>query len=164
MYNDESAKLNPFSGFLITFIVAMRNIHFFFQSPLPTLRERTALKAFLIKQSRRLGRPIHTLNIIFCSDPYLISINQQFLQHNEYTDIITFDLSNSSTQPLHAEIYISIDRVRDNAKQLAVSFKQELHRVIFHGTLHLMGYKDKKKSDIALMRSMEDRLLTAYFT
>jgi rRNA maturation RNase YbeY len=90
-------------------------------------------------------------------------MNRDYLNHNEYTDIITFDLSDSPSGPLTAEIYISVDRIRENARKLQVPVTQELHRVVFHGVLHLLGYKDKKKADQALMRSKEDELLSAYF-
>jgi rRNA maturation RNase YbeY len=108
-------------------------------------------------------RPLGSLNIIFCSDEHLLGINRDFLQHDYYTDIITFDLSASSNAPLEAELYISVDRVKENATTLGQPFYRELHRVIFHGLLHLLGYKDKQKKDQALMREMEERLLEAYF-
>lgn len=142
----------------------MRNIRFFFQLPVPFLRKRTALKAFLMNRSKKFGRPINTLNIIFCTDAFLLSMNRDYLNHNEYTDIITFDLSDSPSGPLTAEIYISVDRIRENARKLQVPVTQELHRVVFHGVLHLLGYKDKQKADQALMRSKEDELLSAYFS
>jgi len=90
----------------------------------------------------------------------LLEINQQFLNHDFYTDIITFDLSEKdSTQ---AEIYISIDRVKDNAKSLGTSFKSEIHRVIFHGALHLCGYKDKPGVEQVKMRQKEEFYLSKY--
>ena len=107
-----------------------------------------------------MGRPIHSLNIIFCSDDYLLSINQQYLNHDYFTDIITFDLSEQNE--VTADIYISIDRVRENAKALGVSIKNELHRVVFHGALHLCGYKDKKPAEIKIMRAKEEGLLSRY--
>ena len=91
-----------------------------------------------------------------------MEINRQFLQHDFYTDIITFDLT-SQNQPLMAEIYISIDRVRENAKLANESINRELHRVIFHGVLHLCGYKDKNKSQKNEMRRMEELCLGKYF-
>ena len=90
-----------------------------------------------------------------------MEINRQFLTHDFYTDIITFDLS--ETDVIQAEIYISIDRVKDNALQLGVSFKSELHRVIFHGVLHLCGYKDKIKVEKEEMRKKEEFFLAKYF-
>ncbi len=90
----------------------------------------------------------------------MLAINRQFLSHDFYTDIITFDLSDSNA--IQAEIYISVDRVKDNAAQLGVSFKSELHRVIFHGVLHLCGYKDKKRKEIEKMRSTEGFYMNKY--
>ena len=88
----------------------------------------------------------------------LLKINQDFLQHNYYTDIITFGLQEPG-QPIEAEIYISIDRVKDNAIQHGVGYENEMMRVLFHGALHLCGYKDKKKSEIQEMRAKEDQYL-----
>ena len=91
----------------------------------------------------------------------ILEINRQFLKHDFYTDIITFDLSEGSSTM--AEIYISIDRVKENASKMGVSFKSELHRVLFHGVLHLCGYKDKSARDIKIMREKEDFYLFQYF-
>jgi rRNA maturation RNase YbeY len=92
-----------------------------------------------------------------------LSINKQFLNHDFYTDIITFDLAAHPSDPIQAEIYISIQRVKENATTLNIPFTKELHRVIFHGLLHLLGYRDKLKKDQLTMRSMEDKLLLLYF-
>lgn len=127
------------------------------------LKQRNRLKLFLATAAQARKRPLGSLNIIFCSDEHLLGINRDYLQHDYYTDIITFDLSLSSKAPLEAELYISIDRVKENAASLGQPFYRELHRVIFHGLLHLMGYKDKKKKDQDQMREMEDRLLAEYF-
>jgi rRNA maturation RNase YbeY len=127
------------------------------------LKQRNRLKSFLASTAESSKRPLGSLNIIFCSDEHLLGINRDFLQHDYYTDIITFDLSASSKAPLEAELYISVDRVKENAITLGQPFYRELHRVIFHGLLHLLGYKDKQKKDQALMREMEDRLLGEYF-
>ncbi len=104
---------------------------------------------------------MESLDIIFCDDTYLLELNSEFLKHDYYTDILSFRLS-SIGKPLIAEIYISIDRVRDNAKNLNSSFKSELHRVIFHGVLHFCGYKDKSPADLLKMRTMENKWLTRY--
>ncbi|RNC88151.1 MAG: rRNA maturation RNase YbeY [Winogradskyella sp.] len=94
------------------------------------------------------------INYIFCSDDYLHKINVEYLNHDTLTDIISFDYSVG--KELHGDIYISVDRVRDNAKDFDVSFLNELSRVMAHGVLHYCGYKDKEKKDIELMRSKED--------
>lgn len=141
----------------------MSSIQFFCLKPAPVLRERNRLKSFLLKRASLEKKSIASLNVIFCDDAYLLSINRDFLKHDYYTDIITFDLSPSKKSPIEAEIYISLDRVRENAMVHQTTYKTELHRVIFHGLLHLLGYRDKKQADQLLMRKMEDRLLKAYF-
>lgn len=136
-------------------------VQFHFLSSSFSLKDRTALKSFILKAFSKYNKKLDNLNFIFCTDDYLLSINQQFLQHDYYTDIITFDLSEK--KEIIGEIYISIDRVRDNALKENNSFKEELHRVIFHGVLHLCGFKDKSKSEITEMRKHEQILLNLYF-
>lgn len=126
-----------------------------------TLNNRVALKSFIEKRVKKEGLSIESLNYVFCSDKYLLEINKQFLDHNYYTDIISFDLSEVPGQ-LIGEVYISIDRVKDNAKTHGATYKEELLRVIFHGALHFCGYKDKKPADAKKMRQMEDLWLSAY--
>ena len=101
-----------------------------------------------------------SLQFIFCSDDFLLDINKQYLKHNYYTDIITFNLG---ADVIEGEIYISIDRVKENAANYNTSFKRELHRVIFHGVLHLCGYKDKLNEEKMIMRAKEVRYLQEYF-
>ena len=127
-----------------------------------SLKERGRLKAFIATLFRKEGQSFTTMDYIFCSDKALLEINKTHLQHNYYTDIITFNMSEPN-KPVVGEIYISIDRVRDNAQDFDQSFRQELHRVIFHGALHLCGYKDKTPKDVRRMREMEDKYLKAYF-
>lgn len=98
----------------------------------------------------KIGR----INYLFCSDEYIYKTNVQFLQHDTYTDIITFDYVEGSI--LSGDILISVDRVEDNARLFNVSFYQELCRVIIHGILHLIGFKDKTESDAATMRAKEN--------
>jgi len=126
-----------------------------------TLANKVALKSFIEKKVKKEGYTIDSLTYVFCSDKFLLKINKDFLSHDYYTDIISFDLSEIPGQ-LIGEVYISVDRVRDNAKTHGTSLKEELHRVIFHGALHFCGYKDKKPADAKKMREMEDRWLTAY--
>jgi len=126
-----------------------------------TLANRTALKAFIEKAIKKEGLRIETLQYIFCSDKYILGINKSYLQHDYYTDIISFDLSETNGS-LIGEVYISIDRVKDNAKTHKTSLKEELLRVIFHGALHFCGYKDKKPADIKKMRAQEDKWLKSY--
>ncbi len=140
----------------------MQKVQFYFLDRNPVLKERTRLKAFIEKlflaEKKKLGK----LSYIFCSDEHLLSINRDFLKHDFYTDVITFDLSSSKNE-IEGEVYVSVDRIKDNAKQLGVSFKEELHRVVFHGALHLCGYKDKHKTDQKQMRQTENKYLNLLF-
>ncbi len=120
------------------------------------------LKLFLEKMLSKSGQNHFELDIIFCDDQYLLDINRRFLKHDYYTDIITFDLSDSNDF-LKAELYISGEMVSENAKNQLVSFKNEIHRVIFHGVLHLLGYTDKTASKKVELRKMEDIWLSLYF-
>jgi probable rRNA maturation factor len=106
------------------------------------------------------GADIHEINFIFSSDSYLLTLNRGFLKHNTLTDIITFDNSSQSDSSLEGEIYISIDRVKENADKFHVPFEDELNRVMIHGVLHLLGYNDKKPSEKALMRKKEEACLS----
>jgi rRNA maturation RNase YbeY len=138
------------------------NISFHFLKPI-SLTNRGHLKKFIERLSKQEKKKINTLAIIFCSDDYLLQINRSFLSHNYYTDIITFDLSEKNSQLIDAEIYISIGRVRENAELHQTTYKQELHRVVFHGVLHLCGYKDKSAAHKKIMRNKEDQYLSLYF-
>jgi len=114
-----------------------------------TLREW--IKSTIIAE----GYKLKELNYIFCSDSYLIELNRQYLNHDTYTDIITFD--NSETEgTITGDIFISIERIRENAVKFSGNEADELHRVIIHGALHLLGYKDKTKADKELMTQKED--------
>jgi len=126
-----------------------------------TLGNRLALKTFIERSLKKEGLTIETLQFIFCSDKYLLGINKSYLKHDYYTDIISFDLSETKGK-LIGEVYISIDRVKDNAKTHKTALKEELLRVIFHGALHFCGYMDKKPADIKKMRSQEDKWLKSY--
>ncbi|MES2003735.1 MAG: rRNA maturation RNase YbeY [Bacteroidota bacterium] len=122
---------------------------------------KTAIKSFVATIFKKEKRALASITYVFCSDAFLLQMNRDFLQHDYYTDIITFGLSEKG-EPVEAEVYISLDRVRDNAKTLGTAFKAEALRVIFHGALHLCGYKDKKKSEILLMRQKEDHYLRLF--
>ncbi len=131
-------------------------INFFNQSVSLSLRHRKKLKLVLIQLINQEKKSITSgeVNVIFCSDEYLYSLNTSFLNHNTLTDIITFDYSEGNT--LGGDIFISIERVRENAKIFLQSSKTELSRVIIHGFLHLCGYKDKTKREKKLMTLKED--------
>jgi len=116
---------------------------------------RTWIRNTIISENHRLK----LLNFIFCSDAYLLNINKEYLNHDTYTDIITFDNSDVE-QEIAGDIFISIDRVEENAKELELDATEELHRVIIHGTLHLLGYSDKNKTSKAQMTDKEDHYLS----
>jgi len=107
------------------------------------------------------GGEVAALSIIFCSDEDMLELNQQHLKHDYYTDIITFDYSNKDF--ISGDLFVSIDRVLDNAVSWKTTFEEEFHRVVFHGVLHLMGYQDKEDHEIALMRQKENYYLTKLF-
>ena len=146
----------------MTSALSTPKIHFHFLEGGFTFSERSSLKAFIETLFKREKKKLSGLTYIFCSDEYLLEINKQYLKHDFYTDIITFGLSDPG-EPISGEIYISIDRVRDNAVQFKTTLKKEIHRVIFHGALHLCGFRDKKKEEELLMRKMEEKYLTLYF-
>jgi probable rRNA maturation factor len=139
---------------------SISKVCFFFQDVNPSLANRTGLKKYIQSVFKKEGKKLDSLNCIFCSDETLLKINREYLKHDFYTDIITFDFS--ETGAINAEIYISTDRVGENARKLEVSFKSELHRVIFHGVLHLCGYNDKTKAEIKRIREKEDHYLKKY--
>lgn len=122
-----------------------------------TLRHKNHIRHWVNRICKQHGYQISELQYVFCTDPFLLDINRQFLEHDYFTDIITFD--NTVQKKLSVEAYISIDRVKDNAKDLGLPFTNELHRVMIHGVLHALGFKDKTKKDIALMRATEDDAL-----
>ncbi len=137
---------------------------FYIQDVKTDLKNKRELSIFLdglVRRHLTWVRTVH-LNYVFCSDDYLLHINKEFLDHDTYTDIITFNLSEKENE-LSGEIYISEDRVRENAEKFITSYNQELHRVIFHGALHLCGFKDKKETDKKEMRHQENLCLKEYF-
>lgn len=136
-------------------------IKFHFQKPC-TLRNRNMLRNWLLRTFRAYKTPLASLNVIFCSDEFLLNINKTYLQHDYYTDVITFNYS-AKEEPVEGEIYISIDRSAENAKTEKVSFTYELHRVMFHGVLHLCGLTDHSAFEKANMTKHENRLLSGYF-
>jgi rRNA maturation RNase YbeY len=138
------------------------DINFNFQKNI-SLTNRNRLKQFIIKIFKTEKVALESMSYVFCSDEFLLQINKDYLKHDYYTDIISFDLSPSKNSPIIGEIYISVDTIRDNAKRFETTIQQELHRVIFHGALHMCGYKDKTKKDQALMTIKEDEYLSLYF-
>ena len=129
------------------------------------LKNKRILSAFIDGLITKYMKKVETaeLSFIFCDDDYLLEMNKRYLDHDTFTDIITFDLSESK-KSLEGEIYISIPRVKENAKLYKTTYLDELHRVIFHGVLHLCHFKDKKEKDRKIMRENEDYCLEHYKT
>jgi rRNA maturation RNase YbeY len=150
-----------FTNFENMSIQTDRKIKFFFQTQGITLKNRNRLKNYLGNVLKKEGKHLLYINYIFCSDRYLLNVNRTYLAHDYYTDILTFDLS-SGGDAIEAEIYISIDRIRENARTVGVFISQEIHRVMIHGILHLCGYKDKSRSDRSKMRLKENHYLAKY--
>ena len=124
-----------------------------------SVRGKRELARWLNQVLNNEGMQLGFISISFCSDKHLLGINKSALQHDYYTDIITFQL-NEKNEAIEGDLYISIDRVKDNAKTLGIRWREELKRVIVHGVLHLCGYKDKTKKDLELMRKKENEYLS----
>ncbi|HML58566.1 MAG TPA: rRNA maturation RNase YbeY [Ferruginibacter sp.] len=135
-------------------------IQFNYQTPV-RIRHIRLLKSFLQDIIRSEKYTPGPLSFVFCTDDFLLQINQQYLNHHDYTDIITFNLSEEKGT-VSGEMYISIDRIKDNAKRFKVPASTELHRVMFHGILHLCGYNDKTNKQVVQMREREDHYLKLY--
>ncbi len=141
----------------------MAKVSFHYSDRQLSLKKKKKVKAFIELQLFRAEKiKLIELRYIFCSDDYLLKINKQFLNHDDYTDIITFDLSDDSKNGIIGEVYISLDRVKENAVLLSNSFTDEVLRVVFHGALHLCGYQDKKDTDCKLMREKENFYIHLY--
>jgi len=122
------------------------------------LKDRQIVKTTLLALFKKEKKKLAELRYVFVPDKRLLEINREFLQHDFYTDVITFPLSGPG-QPIVGEIYISVDRVRENAREFGSTIKKELLRVIFHGALHLCGYGDKTEAEEEKMRQMEEKYL-----
>ncbi|MDF2432917.1 MAG: putative rRNA maturation factor [Mucilaginibacter sp.] len=133
----------------------MPSIQFFEEDITYKLKNKTAVRQWITETIQAEGFKLKELTYIFCSDNYLLQINQQYLNHDTYTDIITFDNSELE-KVIVGDIFISIDRIRENSLQFNITEANELHRVIIHGALHLLGYKDKTPADKKKMTFKED--------
>jgi probable rRNA maturation factor len=123
-----------------------------------SLEKETKIKSWIKKVAKQEGKTTGNISYLFCTDEYLLNINRQFLKHDFYTDIITFDYSND--KKIEGEIFISTDRVKENAGTFKQPFQKELMRTIIHGVLHLCGYKDKSTADEKKMRAKEEEALS----
>lgn len=139
--------------------MAIKNISFFSEDTAYILKEKAKVREWIHSAVITEGfRRVSELNFIFCSDAYLLDINKQYLNHDTYTDIVTFD-SSEEEDVIAGDIFISADRIQENAVKFKVSDRDEMHRVIIHGVMHLCGYLDKKKEDKELMTAKEDEYL-----
>jgi rRNA maturation RNase YbeY len=136
----------------------MPAIQFFEEDVAYKLKDKAKVKAWIKDTIVAEGFKLSELNYIFCSDDYLLQINQQYLDHDTYTDIVTFDNSEQEGV-IVSDIFISIPRIKENAEKFNVSVVDELHRVLIHGALHLLGYKDKSAADKKKMTEKEDLYL-----
>lgn len=131
-------------------------INFHFEIEGFSLENEDVRVKWLMNVCHREAKELTVLNYIFCSDEYLLDINRKYLDHDYYTDIISFPLK---TDPIEGDIFISVDRVRENALEFGVEFDLELARVMVHGLLHFMGYDDHSEEDIAIMRAKENEYI-----
>lgn len=136
------------------------SIRFLDQSVDFALQEPEKVRQWLTAVVMRRGKQVGNINYLFCNDEYLLGVNRQYLDHDTYTDIITFDYVSGGL--VSGDILISIDRVGENAEKFHVPFVEELHRVIVHGVLHLLGQGDKSDSEAAEMRRQEESALALW--
>ncbi len=136
----------------------MQKITFNFEDLSPFLKNRGNLRLWLQASAKMEKQRINAVNYIFCSDKHLLSINKQYLNHNYFTDVITFQYDDN--EGVSGDIFISYDRIKENAKEFNQSISNELHRVMAHGLLHLLGYKDKNTEQQKVMKSKEDFYLS----
>lgn len=136
----------------------MGKITFFYEETNFILPKTTRIKAWLKKIIQTEGFELEQINFIFCSDDYLHKLNLQYLEHDTYTDIITFDYSTENL--LEGDIYISVERVNENAQELHIDFNDEINRVMAHGVLHMMGFRDKSTDEKKEMRLKEESCLS----
>ena len=134
-------------------------IQFFKEGVSFRLNHQDGLKKWILKVFHSGKVQVQSINYIFCSDRYLLKMNKEYLDHHYFTDIMTFDNSIEKNK-VEADIFISIDRIAANAKEFNTTFRDELHRVMIHGALHLIGFSDKSKSEKQKMRNAEDEWLS----
>ena len=138
----------------------MSDILFFFEEIEPLNLPKSKLKKNIRQLVEDEGKICGNINVVFCSDDYLLNINQKYLNHDYYTDIVTFD--QTAGEKISGDLFISVDRIRENAGIYKVSIHMELVRVIFHGVLHLLGYEDDNNFRKLSMKEKEDFYLDRY--
>ena len=137
------------------------HIEFFEEDIKWKFKQRRKARAWLERIATECKQEIIHLNYVFCSDVYLLEVNQNYLKQDAYTDVISFDYQNP--QGIEGDIFISVERVKENAKALGFSFERELLRVMAHGVLHTMGHKDETRQEKLLMRAAEDECIVRYY-
>lgn len=135
-------------------------VNYYFEDTAFKLKAKTKIKNWLKLVAESEVYTLGNVSVIFCSDNYILDINQRFLQHDYFTDIITFDYSEGSK--ISGDLFISVDSVKENSIEYGTDFEDELHRVIVHGILHLIGYDDHTDEDVRIMRSKENYYLSLY--
>ena len=136
----------------------MSQVNFFTEEIAFKLSHPKKTSSWIKKAIAAERKDLRSLNFVFCTDEYLGAINKQYLKHQTFTDVITFDQSDDDA--LEGDIFISVERIRENAQKFSNSFDDELHRVLIHGVLHLIGYGDKTKAHKIIMRKKEDAYLS----
>lgn len=139
----------------------MHLINFFSEKKTFEVSQKDKLRLLLKEVCKQENAQLSFINCVFCSDEYLLQINKKHLKHNFLTDIITFDFSEKKDQ-IEGDLYISVDRVKENAKKYGDTFKTETIRVVLHGILHLIGYKDKSEKEKKRMRVLENKYVSLY--
>ena len=149
---------NYFYFIILSPIISLSMVAFYFEDTDFKLRHKTRIKEWLRLVAESEVFTLGNISVIFCSDNYILDINQKYLQHDYFTDIITFDYSEGGR--ISGDLFISVDSVRENSVEYGTEFEDELHRVIVHGILHLIGYDDHTEDEIKTMRSKEDYYLS----
>ena len=151
---------NYFYFIILSPIISLSMVAFYFEYTDFKLRHKTRIKEWLRLVAESEVFTLGNISVIFCSDNYILDINQKYLQHDYFTDIITFDYSEGGR--ISGDLFISVDSVRENSVEYGTEFEDELHRVIVHGILHLIGYDDHTEDEIKTMRSKEDYYLSLF--
>jgi len=140
----------------------MKHIHFFTEQTNFTIKNKTLIREWLTQTVRKHKKQVGEINIIFCNDDYVLKLNEQYLGHDTFTDIITFDFVEDKT--ISGDIFISVDRMKENAKLFHVEQSTETHRLIVHGVLHLLDYKDDTPKNKKRMTEQEEFALSWWKT
>ena len=135
-------------------------VSYYFENTDFKLKDKTRIRRWLKLVAESEIFTLGNISVIFCSDNYILDINNRYLQHDYFTDIITFDYTEKNK--ISGDLFISVDSVRENSIEYGTAFDDELHRVIVHGILHLIGYDDHTEEEVRVMRAKEDYYLSLY--